>query len=219
MASLSQLTYNILNIYRSGITSDDETVSNRQIAFWIGYYRAMFIKRELDNRKKLSRKLFQDLGCIKLVETDKAECCDTIWGCKVLKTDKPIPNMIQQGFIGLVDKSTSIPLTTNVQSNWFKYNKYTGSLRQAYWNTDYVYVINSSRLREINVQGIFSDPLAAAQFSDCDGKPCFTWDSEYPLPEEFIAPITEMIITKEGRFTFSTSQDSTNDGPKEIPKG
>lgn len=219
MASLSQLTFNIANIFRGGYTSSQEPVSNRQIAFWIGYYRAQIIKRELDNRKTLSRKFIQDLGCLALEEVDKADCCEYEWGCSILRTVEAIPNMIQSSFIGLIDKQSQIPFTTSTQANWSQNNRYTANMRKAYWQGNRIYLINGSRLRAINVRGVFSDPLAAAELVDCDGKVCFSWDSEYPLPEEFIQPITDMIVSKEGRFIFSTPNDQTTDGTKEIAQG
>jgi hypothetical protein len=224
MASLNELTYNLLNIFRGGMQSDDEPVSKKQIAFQIGYYRAMLIKRELDKNRTLDRRLIQDLGCIDLTYVDRAECCDITWDCEVARTVDRIPQPVESSdsalltFVGLIDKVTPIEYTSKSQAHWSKYNKYTSKSYRAYYHNGYIYIANATRLKYINVQGVFADPESAATFSQCDGSPCFTWDSQYPIAEYMIQPITEMIMTKEARLITNTPNDQTNDGEKEPPK-
>ena len=220
MATYKEIVYNLKNIYRGGITSDDETLSDRQLIFIFNYYRAKLIREDLNKKRTLDRQLIQDLGCVEVECVDAAECCEVSdSGATVLRTVKPLPKLLELPnktlitYVGTVDKQTSFQLSTEILSKWSKYNKYTGKTPKAYLRNDerYLYITNAPKgIELINIQGVFEDPKDVSEFNHCSGVPCFTDDSEYPLSAHMLPVINELIMSKELRMLISTPTDETN---------
>ena len=89
MASLNEIAYNILNIARGGLSSDDDRLSIAQIKFWVGYYRAFAIKEELRIKKSIDNQLVQDLGTMRLEAVDAADDETVKWDCEVKRVEIP----------------------------------------------------------------------------------------------------------------------------------
>ena len=49
MSTLNEIAYNILNIARSGRSSDDDTLSLNQIKHWVHYYRGNLLQKYTSN--------------------------------------------------------------------------------------------------------------------------------------------------------------------------
>ena len=64
--TLNEIAYNLLNLVRGGLSSQDESISLDQIKFNIKHYRAMFIRRDYARNGFVSRHIEQDLGCVAL---------------------------------------------------------------------------------------------------------------------------------------------------------
>ena len=43
---LSEIVYNIKNLIAGGLESDDENLSNAQVGFMVGYYRAKLFRQD-----------------------------------------------------------------------------------------------------------------------------------------------------------------------------
>lgn len=61
MATLNEIAYNILNIARSGRSSDDDTLSLNQIKHWIHYYRGSLLQKYTSNGRKIHPNCLQVL--------------------------------------------------------------------------------------------------------------------------------------------------------------
>lgn len=220
MATYKQIIYNLKNLYRGGQTSDDETVSNRQLAFIFNYYRAKLIREDLSKGRTIDRSIIQDLGCVPVECVDAAECCDLVdSGSTIIRTVEPIPEFVELydkdllTFVGLVDKSKSFQITSEAQVRWGKYNKYTGKSTKAFMrdNGNYLYIANAPKgIELINIQGVFENPEEASKFNHCDGTPCFSQDEEYPVSAHMLPIINEMIMSKELKGLITTPTDETN---------
>jgi hypothetical protein len=220
MASYNEIVYNLKNIYRGGITSDDETLSDRQLLFIFNYYRAKLIREDLNKGRTIDRSIIQNLGCVPVECVDATECCELIdSGVKVLRTKEPIPHLLELyerdllTFVGTVDKVTSFQISTEAQIRWSANNKYTGKSPKAFLRDDknYLYIANAPKgLELINVQGVFENPEEASKFNHCDGEPCFTKDSTYPVSAHMLPIINELIMTKELKGLVTTPTDETN---------
>lgn len=222
MATYNQLIYNLKNLYRGGLTSDDESISNRQLMFIFNTYRAKLVREDLNKKRTIDRQLIQDLGCIKMICVDAAECCEIDdSGAKVLRSKEPIPKFLELydktllTFVGTVDRQNPFQISTETKSRWSKYNKYTSKSTRAYlklFNDDiYLYVTNAPKgLELINVQGIFEDPEKASKFSHCNGEPCFSYDGEYPISAHMIPIINQLIMQNELKGLVTTPTDETN---------
>jgi hypothetical protein len=216
MATESEIVYNILNTHSGGRLSDDFIPSYNQIAFMVRYVRAMFIRRDLDQNWNIHPDYSQDLGCISLIKADKAECCHFQLDCDILKTSVKLPKFLRLKtrlgitYVGSIDKQTAFDLILPQRAGFIKYSKYTAAIPRAYYLNQYIYIPNNHDLEAINVRGILEDPKAANAFL-CDGVDCYTSDSEYPIPEDMIQPLTEMILSKELNYMLRTAPDADND--------
>lgn len=215
--TLKQIIYNIQNLAKAGGIVDDNRLSNRQVGFWVNYYRALLIRRDLDKKATtFSDNIIQDLGCVELEQVDSAECCVAPIGCYILKSKLALPKPLELSemdaitFVGSLDSTRGYELSSSVRSNWDQYNRYTSKTPKAYFTGGHIYVTIDEAIRFIRVLGLFEDPTEASRFHHCDGDACYTEDSEYPISAWMIAPITEMILQKELNITISTSSDTTN---------
>ena len=48
MATLNEIVYDLRNMTRGGLLSDDEIMSHDQFKFWVHNTRAMLIRRDID---------------------------------------------------------------------------------------------------------------------------------------------------------------------------
>jgi len=70
MATLNEIAYNILNIARSGRSSDDDTLSINQIRHWVNYYRGTLLQKYTSNGRKIHPNCLQIL----VAPVVEAEC-------------------------------------------------------------------------------------------------------------------------------------------------
>lgn len=222
MPLLSEIIFNIRNLRRAGKVSDDDSISERQWAFIINYYRARLIKQDYQKGRMMSGNIVQNLGQVTLIEADKNECCD-INDC-VLRIEKPLPRPVDTDqfplitYVGLLDGSRSFQRTTYERAIYDQHAKYTGKQPKWYELGNYIYIINppSKALQYINIQGVFEDPLEALKYRTCDcpgnGESCYQGeDFEYPLGIDKIDTLNKMIMEAEMKFAMILPQDKTND--------
>jgi len=217
MATLNELSYNVLNIARGGLSSDDDRLNIRQIKFWIGYYRAYAIKESLKKGTGVDSQLVQDLGVLTLESVDKADHPKVLWGCEVKRVRVPklvdLPNDSGLVFIGLVDKQTPIILSPPNVVHFKAHQRFTGNMRRAYLIGGYLYVTDpfNEDICYVNVRGIFDNPSDAG-YQGADGDyTCIDDDDEYPMPESYVPLIVNYIMQKELNMTIKTTNDENND--------
>lgn len=220
MATYNEIVYNLKNLYRGGITSDDDTISNKQLIFIFNYYRAKLIREDLNKKRTIDRQLIQSLNCLQFECVDASECCEiTDSGSTVLRSVNPLPKLLELHdknlllYVGTVDGDKPFQITTQTLARWSKYNKYTGKKTKAYLKDSnrYLYIINPPKgLEFVTVQGVFENPEEARDLSDCSGNPCFSYEDEYPVSAHMIPVINEMIMTKELKAFVTTPTDETN---------
>tara|TARA_R100000781_G_scaffold58751_1_gene37744 strand:- start:985 stop:1680 length:696 start_codon:yes stop_codon:yes gene_type:complete len=215
--TFNEIAYNILNLIRSGKSSQDDMISLDQIKFNILHYRAMFIRRDYARNGKTTRHLEQDLGCINLQTVDATRCCDGFQsGCVVAKTIMPIPRTVRLNFkeaityVGAIDGMTSIQLIDPYMAKLASYAKYTGKNRKAFFIEDYLYILNPDSIGKINVRGVFEDPRDVAGF-DCEGTSCYDDNSEFPMPADMLQLITAGMVQGELQLLLGTINDTSND--------
>lgn len=221
MATYNQIIYNIRNLYRGGLSSDDDSVSDRQILFIFNTHRAFLIQQDKRKGRSYDRQVVQDLGCIELECVDAAECCEVgLTGTNVLRTKDPLPAFLEIDgtvgitFVGRVDKVESYPLTSKAQTRWSEFNKFTPKVTRAYLasSTGYLYIDNAPKgLELINVQGVLAEPEKIKDFMDCPGGDCFSFDEKYPVNEGMIARVNDLVLQKDMRLLVTTPQDRVND--------
>ncbi len=214
--TLKQIIYRIRNLARGGGISDDELVSYQNVKDWVQKYRSLLIARDLNKGHTISKNIEQDLGCVTLIEVDKAECCDLNSNCTILRTELLLPKPVELDykdaitFVGSIEKQRSYELSSSNQSYFDTFNKYTGNVPKAYYLNGYIYITNETFLKHISVRGIFEDPQEAARFHTCSGEACYTDDSRYPISDKMIPIITDLILQKELNVVLKTTPDESN---------
>ena len=222
MATLDELSYNILNIARGGLSSDDDRLNIRQIKFWIKYYRAYFtkslsLKESLRDVAILDPQLVQDLGCVVLEEVDKADCPEVFWNQNVKRASIPklidIPLEKSITFVGLADKTTPI-IMGNANTSYFKsHQRFTGQMRRAYFIGEYLYISDpfNEDIQHINVRGIFDDPTQITYTNANNEVKRFKDDDEYPMPMSMAVEVNAAIMQRELQMTVNGTNDEIND--------
>lgn len=229
MATLNELAYNILNIARGGLSSDDDRLNIRQIKFWIKYYRSYFIKQDglkqsLRDQILLDPQLVQDLGCLELEEIDKADCPEGFWGTYIKRVKIPklvdLPNEKAINFVGLADKLTPIILVPADVAFFKGFQRFTGNMRRAFIIGEYIYVTDpfNEDICRINFRGIFDDPTSVSYTSESGAIHCYDDDEEYPMPMSFIPEITTAIMQRELNMTIQAVNDELNDSREQNGK-
>ena len=210
-----ELCYHIMNIHAGGRLSDDFIPSYNQVLYMVKYVRAMFIRRDLSQNWAMSKLYEQDLGEIKMVSVDKAECPDLILGYNVLKTSKELPRFVRLKtkdgitYAGAIDKQTKWDMILSERSPYISYSKYTSKIPRFYLQNGYGYVITTDEIAYMNIRGILENPEDANAFL-CTGESCFTSESQYPFPIDMVGDLTNMILSKEMNFMLRTAPDTEN---------
>jgi hypothetical protein len=217
MATLNELSYNILNIARGGLSSDDDRLNIRQIKFWVRYYRAVFIKKNVIEEDLIDPQLIQDLGCLELQDIDKADCPAALWGSNIKRVRVPklidLPQNLAITFVGLIDKVTPIIINDPDVAYFKAQQRFTGDMRRAYFIGEYLYVTDpfNEDICHINVRGIFDNP-EDIEYTQKDGSiECFGDDDNYPMPLSYVSMITSAIMERELQMTVTSTNDETND--------
>lgn len=222
---LSEIIWNIKNLYNGGIQSDDVNLSDEQLAHIINYYRAKLIKQEQEKSKAVKDLFIQNLGKLDVSKFDKNECC-IIENC-VLRTKLKIPKPLESSiglnlsFVGLLNGKPFQRYNAN-SAYWKQNNKYTNKSPGYYYQNGYIYLINTPNimLSYINIQGIFEDPKVAEDFRTCDcsqnNEKCSDtgFDFEYPIPAHLEDTLFKMIMDAELRVPINQT-DTTNNSLSE----
>ncbi len=216
MATLRQIAFNVRNIIEGGRTSENDVPSYRQIIFMINYYRALFIRRDLDRNYLLPNDIQQDLGCVKLIEVDEAECCEIATGCNVLRTELKLPKPIRAKngllitYVGSVDKKQKFDIILPERAPYIGFSKYTQHIPRVYYLNGYIYITGSNALTYINIRGVWSNPEDVKRFQECEDGECYTDDSEYPMSDDMIEGLTKAILNGEIKYIDGALYDTTN---------
>jgi hypothetical protein len=217
MATLNELSYNVLNIARGGLSSDDDRLNLRQIKFWVEYYRAKLIYEYSAAGKNIDPQLIQDLGLLTLTEVDKADSNVIDWDCTVKRVAIPklidLPNNRGLVWVGLADKQTSIILSPPDVIGVRKNLRFTGGMRRAYFIGGFLYVTDpfNEDIKYINVRGIFDRPMEVEVTGEDGTVQCIGDTDQYPMPEHYVSDIVERILRIELNILKAGNNDELND--------
>lgn len=220
MATLNQIIYNISNLKAKGNISDDSSISPRQWAFIIAYYRNVLIRQSLQKGYKISDNILQDLGKVKVKKVTGEECCD-IKGCHIYKVESPLPkaidlNGVQQiTYLG-TEKGRAFQKTTYSAVKYDSVAKYTGKMDKWFQIGEDTYISSPSATlgKYVNVKGVFEDPKIANEYKTCDcdnDLECHKgYDFEYPMSTHLIDAMNKLIMDAELRLFMTQQADKTN---------
>lgn len=211
--TLQEIVYDIQNTVFSGIQSDDNPISNKQIVYLINYYRTVLIKQKMDKSYHIDGSYVQDLKEIKVIETEDSDLL--IKGCNLYKTEEKIPNWI-------VDNTR--PLLTNVGSGtrctfqfctrqalkYYKNSKLTGNSPRYFVAGNDIYFYTKEDIETINISGVFEEPDKVKLFNN-EVTEFDYYNFIYPVPAQIVPIIKDLIFTKDLKVLMSIPKDLTND--------
>ncbi len=117
---------------------------------------------------------------------------------------------------------TSIPIIPEQRAEFIKYEKYTNKELWAFERFDYIYIVCDTKLTSRTIKwisgaGVLVNPAAAASLLTDDDLPCFTDDTDFPIPEDMEDDIINIIMDKElKRAGISKEEFSTYKEGKSI---
>lgn len=214
--TLKEISYNILNLYRGGRSSNNEHISLRQIEFNVKHYRAMLLRRDFARNGLVSRHVEQDLGCIELEKVNASKCCNLPIECDVVRTVVDIPRTVRFNFTDAITHVSdpsgliTIPVVDALTVQFLPYDRFTKNTRKAYMIEDKLYIYNPGGMDTINIRGVFEDPEVVAKF-ECNGGDCYDDESDFPLPLDMVQAITDGLVKGTFMMIAQTISDTEND--------
>ena len=213
--------------------SDDSVLDERIIKFYIHKTRALFARNEMDKTTRtVDAALIQNLGLVELEAVDDFVPSGlTNISHKVLRTVKTIPRAIElrykQAFtyIGpLSQTSKGFKLVDMANVPYTGSGKFNRTFMYAFLMNDHIYIIGDCNntafkgLKYINVKGVFENPEEAGKFYKEDGSPCYTDESQYPLPAYMWNYIKKEILQSDLRQFYVPLEDISNNSNNDITK-
>ncbi len=221
--TLNHLVFDTANLLRAGVTSDDDSLDLRQIAFWWKNIRAQLIRQDLNKNRSISDNIEQHLDCIDVEQVDASVTCGINVDCKVYRSTLQIPKPIEIAQEDLITEIGPIaigqrpfhivPIERIPYIGFTPFAGINNSIKAAILDR-YVYIFvpkNDRVIKKISLSGVFADPTDAARFCSCSGVACYTDDSPYPISEHMIEIGKKMIIDTNIRTFLTVGTDTRGD--------
>jgi hypothetical protein len=205
------------------INSSDSVFDDLYYTDLINEQRALLLRNEYNKSRTLDPNIQQEIGCLELELVDAHTCCslEIPIKCKVLRSKKQIPNTIELYYRKGITSVGPVDITKK-RFTVIDYNRvpYAGNGRTTqksiytFLYDNYIYIIskdlNAKFIKYINVRGIFEDPTALGEFTDCSGAICWGPSDTYPLNQwmwVYMKPqIIQQLLQKQ-----QIPQDAEND--------
>jgi hypothetical protein len=212
------------------ITSDDTWIDRRLVEQKIIAYRATWIRKQNTKENYVDSTYLQTI-CVPMDLVDAASCgCGHLdSGCTILKSTVAIPNAIElKAQKGILKVSGALMLAPPMDFIDFE-RAYTwgngrfNSKRVAFFlkEDNYLYGIHNGSvenklIEKINVTFLPEDPRDAAKFNTCDGEPCWTTESEYPINLNLWVDFVKPSVIKELYLIKQSGKDNNNNAKDDI---
>ena len=224
--SLNELVYQILELYRSTYKITDP-VDERLVMTWIQQTRAKLLKQRFDeNMRYIDEHNVQDLGTITLERIDSSTNTNYPSDKNILRTNKDIPRTIdRKGNIGTFIRIASADKLQN-KINLVSYERAMVSGNGKFNNNDVYAYIDGNRIcltsksgihlgiNYINIKGVFVNPIEAYEF--VNGNNTYDWDYEYPISENIVRDMIDLIVKDNFRFVMTPLQDPVNNAADDL---
>lgn len=219
--SMNRMAYDLMHHVKQNIT-DDTALSQRQVADWIRNNRVSFVQQSVMKGMYPTDDFKQSLGCVELEQVDWSECCDTDIGCTILRSKQQIPTPVFDGYSALLTRvatvgvgKRNITITSQERAISSGYGRFNKQFLFAFLKNNYLYVISQESpyqavLKYITVEGVFDTPEQAARFNYCDGTPCYTENSRYPISRAAFEWMKRRIVQADFAIQAKATSDKTN---------
>lgn len=182
-------------------------------------YRAMFIRQDLDNNP-LSYTDYLQSFCIEMSIVNKSECPEISVKGKVLKSKQVLPKplriknngRVNLKYVGSVDRSISFTFATAFEMNFMQHLPLQDDVIYYTVINQYLYILNNLKICKVLVEEVIADPRT---IDDCDFPTTFPDDIDFPIPEDMLVKIKQLIkreypqYIKDGEETEINKDDRT----------
>ena len=225
MATIKEIVYDIKNLVRGGIQSDDEIISDRQIEFQVNSLRAQFIRQDLNKRRSISDNIKQVIHCLD-VEPVSGTTCGLSGDLHIMRSKIKVPNAIETAHSDLI---TAIGPTGILSPNfhvipynrapWAGTNKYTKRMTCAFLLDSFVYIVgpDAPLLDKIKVEGVWQNPRDIEKYLDSNGEPSYNAEHhDYPLSTSMLDLIKQQMIALNMKPFIETLTDISNNSKSDF---
>lgn len=221
--SLNHLVYDTANLIRAGVTSDDDNLSFRQIAFWWHNTRSQLIRQDLNKGRSPSDNIIQHITCLEMIKTDASVTCGVNVGCSVFRSAQQIPKPIESANSDLILRISPIaegsrpfhliPYERVPYIGFSPFLPLNNNIKAAVYDR-YIFLFVPGKdkvIKRINVDIVAEDPTELAKFCNCTGTACYTDDSPYPISSHMIELGKKMIVDNNLKLLLSVGTDAKGD--------
>jgi len=225
MATIKEIVYDLKNMIRGGMQSDDEIISDRQIEFQVNSLRAQFIRQDFNKRRSISDNIKQLIHCVDL-EVVSGDTCGLNKDLSILRSKMQIPNAIETSHSDLITAvgptgvlSTNFHLIPYNRAPWAGSTKYTKQMTFAFVLDNFVYVFGpgTEYLEKIKIEGVWQNPKDIEKYKDSHGN--LSHDSEtdeYPLSISMLDLIKQSMLAQNLQPFMQAPTDISNNAKSDI---
>jgi|TARA_R110002012_G_scaffold186056_1_gene352643 hypothetical protein len=225
MALLKEIVYDIKNIIRGGVQSDDEIISDRQIEFQIHTLRAQFIRQDINKRRSISDNIKQVISTLD-VEIVQGSTCGLTSDAIIVRSKEKVPSSVETAHQNLITAigptgilSTNFHMIPYNRAPWAGNNRYTKNMTFAFLLDGFVYVLGpeAEMLKHIKVEGVWQDPTAIANYMNSHGEPCYNIEEdEYPLSTSMLSLIKQSMLEQNIKPMIQMPTDISNNSKSDV---
>ncbi len=224
MATIKEIVYDIKNLIRGGMQSDDELISDRQIEFQINSLRAQFIRQDINKRRSISDNIKQIIPALK-VEPVSGSIAGLSSDLKIMRSVEKIPNPIETSHSDLVTAigpsgllSVNFHMIPYNRASWAMHNKYTKKMTFAFLLDSFVYVIgpDSGILDTIKVEGVWQAPRDIEKYPNKNGVGYNSDTDQYPISTSMLDLIKQQMLVLNMKPFIETLTDNSNNAKSDF---
>ena len=198
MATYKEIVYMVFDLAKN--FSDDSIWEEDHILFLMDKYRAALLKQKYSNQRSEPSITNYQILCIDLCQTESLTSVDGY-----LKSVKKIPSAIMMSRLSDSISVSGFDIMNSqfqvVDSNRFQFVGKNPRLRRWSYATigpdNFLYIKSiqpdTSALKQVKIVGLFHNP-AKASLLECCKSDTDILDQEYPLEEELVPPMIDMIL-------------------------
>lgn len=213
--TLSEITYDLLEVVRNANIIDDERIDIRQIEYWVHNQRALWIKRKLDKIKDFDDNLLQYTNTeLEVVNRSIEPTLESDY--RIMRTVDILPPTIELNYGNAILEISSpdvaiknftlVPFDQLRFSGFGRFNKnhIFVAIRDGYRYVKYSDTNNSPfTLKRIIERACYQNPTLVPGFNkELD---------QYPLNHEMIDFMKGEIVKSNFNWILTTRADETND--------
>jgi len=227
MATIKEIVYDIKNLIRGGMQSDDEIISDRQIEFQINNLRAQFIRQDINKRRSISDNVKQIIHALEVEQVPKSIVGLGDSHDYIMRSKHKIPNPIETSHSDLITAigpsgilSVNFHMIPYNRAPWAGTNKYTKQMQCAFLLDSFVYVVgpNTNLLKTIKVEGVWQDPREISNFS-YQNNSILSYDPEtedYPISTSMLTLIKQQMLALNLKPLVETPTDISNNAKSDM---